>query len=63
MAYAAAADAYHNGERAARTAAQRWLAEGRRVRLAMPPEPGTDMADVLAGRGYARIAELRDVAA
>jgi hypothetical protein len=43
------------GERAARTAAARWLAEGRRVRIAMPPVPGTDMADVLAGRGHAEI--------
>jgi len=49
------------GERATRTAAARWLAEGRQVRLAMPPEPG-DMADVLAGRGQSRITELRDVA-
>jgi putative DNA primase/helicase len=46
------------GERAARAVAQRWLAEGRRVRLAMPPEPGTDFNDVLlAGQG------VRDVAA
>jgi putative DNA primase/helicase len=51
------------GERAARTAAQRWLAEGRRVWIAMPPEPGTDFADVLAGRGYARIEEFPRVAA
>jgi len=51
------------GERAAQAAAQRWLAEGRRVRIAMPPEPDTDMADVLAGRAYARIAEVQDVAA
>ena len=51
------------GERAARTAARRWLGEGRRVRIAMPPEPNTDMADVLAGRAYPRITELRDVAA
>jgi len=29
----------------------------------MAPEPGTDMADVLLGRSYARIAEVRDVAA
>jgi putative DNA primase/helicase len=42
------------GERAARTAAQRWLIEGRRVRLAMPPVPGTDFNDVIQGRGYAR---------
>jgi putative DNA primase/helicase len=35
------------GERAARVAGQRWLAEGRRVRIALPPEPGTDFNDVL----------------
>ena len=51
------------GERAARAAAQRWLAEGRRVRLAMPAEPGTDFNDVLLGRAHARIEEARDVAA
>jgi putative DNA primase/helicase len=50
------------GERAARVAAQHWLAEGRRVRIAMPPQPGTDFADVLAGRALARIAEVRDAA-
>jgi hypothetical protein len=48
------------GERAARAAAERWLAEGRRVRIALPPERGTDMADVLAGHAYA---EVRDAAA
>jgi phage/plasmid primase-like uncharacterized protein len=47
-------DANGAGERAARAAAQRWLTEGRRVRIAMPPEPGMDMADVLTGRAYAR---------
>jgi putative DNA primase/helicase len=51
------------GERAARTAAQRWLAEGRRIRIAMPPGPGTDFADVLAGRAHPRIEEARDAAA
>jgi putative DNA primase/helicase len=56
-------DANGAGERAARTAAQRWLAEGRRVRLAMPPEPDTDMADVLAGRAYGRVVEAADAAA
>jgi hypothetical protein len=55
-------DRHGAGERAARTAAQRWLAEGRRVRIALPPEPGTDMADVLAGRAYAGIVEVRDAA-
>jgi putative DNA primase/helicase len=48
------------GERAARIAAARWLAEGRRVQLALPPEPGTDFNDVLLGP---RRAEVRDVAA
>ena len=56
-------DANGAGERAARIAAARWLAEGRRVRIAMPPEPETDMADVLAGHGHARIAEVCSVAA
>jgi len=51
------------GGRAAFAAGQRWLAEGRRVRIAMPPEPGTDIADVLAGRAYTGIAEVRDAAA
>jgi putative DNA primase/helicase len=51
------------GERAARTAADRWCREGWTVRLAMPPVPGTDFADVLAGRTYARIAEVGDAAA
>ena len=56
-------DANGAGERAARTAAARWLAEGRRVRIAMPPEPGADFNDVLAGRAYARIEEVSDAAA
>jgi putative DNA primase/helicase len=40
-------DASGTGQRAARDAAQRWLAQGRCVRIAMPLERGTDMADVL----------------
>jgi hypothetical protein len=40
-------DATGVGVRAAHDAASRWLAEGRRVRIAMPPEVDTDMADVL----------------
>jgi putative DNA primase/helicase len=40
-------DASGTGQRAAQNAAQRWLAEGRHVRIAMPPEPDTDMADAL----------------
>ncbi len=51
------------GERAARTAAARWLAEGRRVRIALPPEPGADFADVLLGRAYAAIGDAGDGAA
>lgn len=50
-------DANGAGERAARTAAARWLAEGRRVRIAMPPEPGSDMADVLVGRSCAGVGD------
>jgi hypothetical protein len=37
------------GQGAAQHAAERWLAEGRRVRVALPPEPGTDLNDVLLG--------------
>ena len=56
-------DANGAGERAAHGAAQRWLAEGRRVRIALSPEPGTDFADLLAGRLCARTAEIHDVVA
>jgi hypothetical protein len=35
------------GQRAASDAAMRWLAESRRVRVAMAPTPGADMADLL----------------
>jgi len=55
-------DANATGERAARDAAARWLAEGRRVRIAMPPERGTDFNDVLTGRGAATMREARHVA-
>lgn len=40
-------DASGAGQRAAYDAAQRWLAEGRSVRIAIPLEPGTDFADIL----------------
>jgi putative DNA primase/helicase len=43
-------DTNGRGEAAAQTAAHRWLAEHRRVRIATPPERGTDWADVLIGR-------------
>jgi hypothetical protein len=46
------------GERAARSAAVRWLGEGRRVKIAMPPEPGTDFNDVLMGRLSARVFDV-----
>jgi putative DNA primase/helicase len=42
-------DANGTGERAARRAARRWLAEGRRVRIAVPPEVGADANDLLIG--------------
>lgn len=45
-------DASGAGARAARTAAQRWLAEGRRVRIALPPAPGTDFNDLIKGGGH-----------
>jgi putative DNA primase/helicase len=38
------------GERAARIAAERWIAEGRKVRIALPPVPGTDWNDVLLNK-------------
>jgi hypothetical protein len=47
------------GARAAHDAAARWLAEGRRVRIAMPPVPDTDMADALVA---AELMEARHVA-
>jgi hypothetical protein len=48
------------GERAARVAKQRWLREGRRVRFALPPDPGFDFNDILLGRPYAQIVEMRN---
>ena len=56
-------DASGAGKEAARAAAQRWLAEGRRVRLAMPSKPGTDFNDVLSrGTCQPRMSELCDAA-
>jgi DNA primase len=37
------------GESKARQAAERWLTEGRRVRIALPLEPDADLNDVLLG--------------
>jgi putative DNA primase/helicase len=41
-------DANCVGQRAANEAAQRFLAEGRRVRIALPPQRDTDFADLLS---------------
>ena len=46
-------DCNGRGEKAARIAADRWLAEGRLVRIAMPPVVGTDFDDLLLMRGQA----------
>jgi hypothetical protein len=55
-------DASGTGKRAAQDAAQRWLADNRRMRIATPPEAGTDFADVLAGCAGAANDEARHVA-
>jgi phage/plasmid primase-like uncharacterized protein len=54
-------DANGVGARAARTAGQRFLAEGRRVRLTSPPRVG-DFNDVLLGLALSRSGEVRRVA-
>jgi phage/plasmid primase-like uncharacterized protein len=46
-------DANGVGQDAARAAAARWLAEGRRVRIALPPEPGQDWNDLLRTAAHA----------
>ena len=45
-------DASGVGERAAREAAARFLAEGRCVRIAVPPRLGSDFNDLLNGRTH-----------
>jgi DNA primase len=40
-------DANGAGQKAARTAARRWMREGRQVRIALPPEPDTDFNTML----------------
>src|SRR5262249_11349646 len=45
-------DASGVGQRAAHATAERWLAEGRRVRVALPPR-GCDFNDLLLGRAAA----------
>jgi putative DNA primase/helicase len=49
------------GQRAAHEAAVRFLAEGRRVRIAIPFERGTDFNDVFAGYTTTKTDEARDV--
>jgi putative DNA primase/helicase len=49
------------GQRAAHNAAARWLSEGRRVRIALPP-PGSDFNDVLAGKVMAQVSGAHHVA-
>ena len=56
-------DANGHGQCAAYVAAQRWLGEGRRVRIALPPEPGADFNDVLLGRAHPQLQRFSDVAA
>jgi putative DNA primase/helicase len=50
------------GQRAANAAAERFLAEGRRVRIAFPPTSGLDFNDLLRGSASIRIDENRHVA-
>ena len=38
------------GQKFARAAAMRWLAEGRKVRIALPPAVGSDFNDILLGK-------------
>jgi putative DNA primase/helicase len=46
-----AADADEAGKKAADAAADRWRAEGRRVRIARPDQPGQDFNDILRAQG------------
>ena len=55
-------DANGVGQRAANAAAERFLVEGRRVRIALPPTSGRDFNDVLRGSASIRIDEKRHVA-
>jgi hypothetical protein len=55
-------DASGTGQRAAQDAAERWLAERRHVRIALPPERGADMADALIADTAADTMEGRHVA-
>jgi putative DNA primase/helicase len=55
-------DANRVGQRAANAAAERFLAEGRRVRIALPPTSELDFNDFLRGSASARFDEKPHVA-
>jgi putative DNA primase/helicase len=55
-------DVSGTGQRAASEAAERFLREGRRVRIAMPPTPGADFNDILTSSATAAMGEPRHVA-
>lgn len=55
-------DANGVGQRAANAAVERFLAEGRRVRIALPPGSGLDFNDLLRGSASVRVDEKRHVA-
>jgi putative DNA primase/helicase len=54
-------DASGTGQYGAHDAAARWLAEGRRVRLALPPRCDSDFNDVLIDRADTKVHEARHV--
>jgi putative DNA primase/helicase len=57
-------DANGVGQRAAKEAADRFLAEGRRVRIAIPPDTDNDFNDLLLDRTSTRFEkEQHDAAA
>ena len=55
-------DVSGNGQRAAHNAAQQFLREGRRVRIAMPPTAETDFNDILTSSAAAALMDSRHVA-
>jgi putative DNA primase/helicase len=55
-------DLHGRGQRAAEMAARRWMAEGRRVRVALPPAD-LDFNDVLTGHATATTNEVIDAVA
>jgi putative DNA primase/helicase len=54
-------DANGVGQRAAKAAAERFLAEGRRVGIALPPKSGIDFNNLLCGSEFTRAFENRHV--